>query len=180
MFLNRRVKYVMKSITRVRPIVLLGGVLLVCVALLALSSSASAQSGTSSDSVTLKVRTLAASGKLSVGEALSLKAKVEDLRPQLEELPFKKYRVLTTRVVTFPKKKKTTVPLRDDERLDLRMHYWKDGRMGLWLHWWGRKGEELLNTRMPLSSEVPIVVGADEHQPDRAKVLAVTLVDDEQ
>ena len=123
----------------------------------------------------LQVRTLEADGKKAGGRA-SISQKANDLMEHLEELPFGRYQLVSQKVVRLPKKKKTTVALKDGEQLEVRMHYLKDDRMGLWLHWLDGTGMELLNTRMHLSCGVPIVVGADHPEQGTARVLAVNVV----
>jgi hypothetical protein len=172
---------------------------LVCIALGVLVTGAvAAEPGASPDSVTieradgresltirdhagqllkLKVRLLEASGKLRADSELTIDDAAKDLAPHLSSLPFARYSTVDSQAIEVVARQKVEADIADTDRLAVRVQYLHEDRIGIWLNWHDGRGTELLNTRLHISKDMPVVVGADavDGKQGVARILAVTI-----
>lgn len=129
--------------------------------------------------VNLLVRTLLASKPMDASEGhekhrVKLDQNIKDLRTKLEQLPYKKFQMLSSRTISVPPKKKVPLKIDSDSNLNFRLLYANEHRAGIWLNWLDSSGMELLNTRMHFNCTEPMVAGT-ENTDEEARLVAVSV-----
>ena len=139
--------------------------------MLALSLSfqrlALADDQTVSDCSTVKVyvRTIEASDpiKTESGNAstASIDSELTDLQSKLARLPFRSFRLISSRQEELVLKKRDTLSLPNGQTLSFRPIYTDHSRVGLWLSWRDKSGTDILNTRLHFDSDDSVLTGTD-------------------
>ena len=151
--------------------ILLAGTLILASPGLSLADDDSTDSGL----VKVYVRTIQANESLSgAGEHsdISLDSALEDLKPKLEKLPFKDFRLLGSREEQLSLKKKDVITLPNGQSLAFRPIYMEKKRVGLWLSWKESNGASILNTRVHFDSDDCVLTGTDSGS-DSGLILAI-------
>jgi len=116
--------------------------------------------------IRLEIRTLRAKNEKGersqqISTPVSLDSTLEDLRPKLQKLHFRKYKLLGTEVTDVGLLQKVTVPLISGDTLTVRLLEVANRRIGLWLKWRDKAGNEVLDTRMHFNSGESMLAGTD-------------------
>jgi hypothetical protein len=102
-------------------------------------------------------------------------AEITDLRPQLENLPYRRFKLLASQEVPLQLKKHQLFRLRNGELLGLRLLYRNGERAGISLDWHDIGGAEILTTRLHFNCSGAVVTGTNKSR-DRANILALSVV----
>jgi len=150
---------------------LAAGIALLAAPLISMAEDENAETG----AVKVFVRTIKASEALSAATEhtdISLDASLEDLKPKLEKLPFKDFRLLGSREEQLSLKKKDVITLPNGQSLAFRPIYMEKKRVGLWLSWKESNGASILNTRVHFDSDDSVLTGTDS-EADCGLILAI-------
>lgn len=140
---------------------------------------------TTSPVVAIKVRVIRATNPIVVGSPLTENAKasyqidmdeeLSDISLKLRHLQFLTFKMVSKDELLIPLKKKESVNLSDRTVLTIRPIYLSDNRVGMWLKWTDKSGEQvLLDTRMHFDSEESMLAGTENHSGDGGLILAIS------
>ncbi|NLF24951.1 MAG: hypothetical protein GX589_04745 [Deltaproteobacteria bacterium] len=150
-----------------------------CLALFAVASPSTAEprskviSKEQTNEVTLRVRAIRAHGvmlkKVKTAEDRKgartkpqyLDQELADLESKLRALPYRTYRLITSREVVLPVMKQQTVRLQGGQTLNLRLLYADRARIGMWLNWLNKAGSTLLDTRVHFNRGEVMLTGTE-------------------
>lgn len=142
---------------------------------------AKTQPGVRQGAVKLKVRLIQAVEKIDVNEnsvAIRIDSRLEDLADKLKKLPFRNFNLLLSEGVRVPLMKKESIALIGDQVLHLRPLYCDQEKIGMWLKWSDRSGDEILDTRMHFHPDQSMLVGTDlVNNPKNGLILALEVVE---
>ncbi|MCO6429852.1 MAG: hypothetical protein J5J00_03245 [Deltaproteobacteria bacterium] len=113
--------------------------------------------------ISINIRTIKASDpKTSVSHGIDVDSRLEDLRAKLAHLNFRTFKMISVDEVSLPLKKKGSVELSERTFLTLRPLYYDAERIGIWLKWTDKSGEQvLLDTRMHFTAGESMLTGTD-------------------
>jgi hypothetical protein len=123
--------------------------------------------------VTLRVRAIRAHGlivkKAKAAEERKgtrtkpqyLDQELADLETKLHALPYRTYRLITSREVVLPVMKRQTLRLQGGQTLNLRLLYADPARIGMWLNWLNKAGNTLLDTRVHFNRTEAMLTGTE-------------------
>ncbi len=121
--------------------------------------------------VEVKVRVVKADNEENhAGRAVD--ARLGDLQSKLERLPFHRFSVLSTESLVIPIKRKQTMTLASGQTLTLRPVYCEQEKIGLWLRWAEKNGDEILDTRLHVNPGESMIAGTDS-SPSSGLILAI-------
>jgi hypothetical protein len=125
----------------------------------------------------LRIRVIEATGKVSANEGAFIDPTARDLEHSLRSLPFNRYLTIDNQSIELSARQRELVKIAEADTLGIRLQYLNEDKIGLWLNWHDAQGVELLNTRMHITKDMPVVVGADsvQEQPKAARILVVTI-----
>ncbi len=151
--------------------------------LVPLAHSEEGTTRSSHEGVVVQVRTVEASGMTPEqvkfrSEDLTLDRSLEDIRPKLQKLHFKSFRLLGSQSQKVSLMQKATIALVNGQSLTVRPLYISDNRIGMWLKWRDGSGAEILDTRMHFDSGESMITGS-EGDFGRGTVLAIDVTDGE-
>ena len=161
------------------------------IASLVCSTLASAQVTCAEDqSVHLLIRTIRASSRIdsepkqavslnnlmsetsTENEGIAVDQELLDLKPKLELLPFHSFRLIASKEQEISLKKRDLVLLPNSQTLAFRPIYMENKRVGMWINWRDKYGEEILNTRIHFDPNNPVITGTDT-SPNSGLILAI-------
>ncbi len=123
--------------------------------------------------VNVRVRTIAASLLSKDGsEQLLIDQALGDLRKQLEKLPFRSFKVITSDSQLIPLMRKEVLKLPTGDVLSYRPLYFKENRISLWLNWVDKEGNRVLDTRIHFNPDQSVIVGTERAE-ENGIVLAI-------
>ena len=131
------------------------------------------------EKVKLKVRLLQASDKTMLGfssftDDRVLEPQLEDLRTQLETLPYDSFKTVSSEKIVLPIKKANNLALSNGHSVMLKPLSVHGQEISLWLNWKDENGDCLLDTRMHFDSSQAMIAGTD-HSPDSGLLLAINV-----
>ncbi len=103
---------------------------------------------------------------------VSLDSRLSDLRPRLEKLSFRSYRLISDETRSIGLTRREVFIMNDGAHLSVRPLYLEKGKVGMWLKWEDKLGMPLLDTRMQFSPGESFLTGTD-HNPASGIILAV-------
>ena len=101
--------------------------------------------------------------------------KLRDLGRKLRQLPYKSYHMLSSQHVPVPVDQRQELSLSGGQVLKYRLIYVNKKKVGMWLRWEDRFGQELLDTRMHFSCSESMVTGT-ENSDNSGSILAVRVL----
>ncbi len=133
--------------------------------------------GGAAQSVTVEVRTVEASDPLpqlpqSEAVLINVAAQLDDLRPQLQKLHYRSFKLLGVQSQVVQLLQKGTLVLVNGHSLTVRPLYVSSKRIGLWLKWRDNTGVEVLDTRMHFDPGESMLAGT-ESEGRKGVVLAI-------
>jgi hypothetical protein len=131
------------------------------------------------DKVKIKVRLLQASDKTMLGFSSFttdriLEPQLQDLRTQLETLPYDSFKIVSNEKIVLPIKKSNNLALSNGHSVVLKPLSVNGREISLWLNWKDESGDCLLDTRMHFDSSEAMIAGTD-HSPDSGLLLAINV-----
>lgn len=106
---------------------------------------------------------------------LEIDRRISDLQSKLQNLHYSRFRMVSSYQDVVPLMKKRVMQLDQGQSLAVRPLYIRSDRIGLWLRWVDRNGEQLLDTRMHFEPDESIVSGFDVDGGEAGTVLAVNV-----
>lgn len=126
--------------------------------------------------VSLVVRMIKASGVMEKNRdhhsAPEIDARLDDIKINLEQLPYRKFSFISTIEVPVAMRKRKTIRLPGANVLDVRLLYIDKDKTGMWVQWSDKEGSEVLDSRLHFYSGESVVVGTDATD-DAAYILAL-------
>lgn len=128
------------------------------------------------EAVTITVRTIEATQPISADEqgqpAQSVESPLEDLKSKLQEIPYKNFRLVSSKEERFCLKKRQSMQLPNGQALSFRPIYMDGKKVGLWINWKDHDGAQILDTRLHFNSDDSVITGTD-HVTGSGTVLAI-------
>jgi hypothetical protein len=127
--------------------------------------------------IKLRIRVIEATGKHSSSNEVVVDNESRDLETALRALPFANYQIIDNQAIEMAARQRQVIEIANADTLGVRLQYLTPNKIGIWLNWHDSTGVELLNTRMHITKDMPVVVGADapEGQALKARILVVTI-----
>ena len=137
-----------------------------------LATSPGVEVGTVSQ-VEVNVRVVKAENDIDDGyTSPRLDVRLDDIRAKLEQLPFRHFSYLSSERVIIPIKRKQIVTFASGQTLALRPVYCEQEKIGLWLRWSEKNGDEILDTRLHVNPGESMLAGTDS-SPTTGLILAI-------
>lgn len=134
------------------------------------------------ESVTVRVRSVRATGVLNSQDnsPIEVESDLEDLSPKLKKLHYRKFTLLDTQQRKVTLMQRETMLLIDGNKLTVKPLYVQAQehtdrkRVGMWISWLDKTGEEILDTRMHFTCGENMVTGTDGTE-DSGLILAISV-----
>lgn len=103
-------------------------------------------------------------------------ARLADLSPQLEKLPFRRFSFVGGDRRVIPMRGKQVIPLKGGQSVVIRPLYFESNKFGMALKWMDSAGDAILDTRMYFDPGESMLAGTDSLSgPEDGVLLAVTV-----
>lgn len=154
---------------------------IVGVTFLALIITVSTALAEDASKILVRVRAIRASQSINdagnvkpiASQKIEVDPRLADISVKLRQLHFRNFRLVSNDQVAIPLRKKESINLTEKTVLSLRPLYVDDERIGMWIKWTDRSGQQvLLDTRMHFDSEESMLTGTDS-QEDSGLILAI-------
>jgi len=159
--------------------ILLGAVALFNIQITPIPAFADETPVSESNQVRVFVRTIQASDPLDANavadHSVAVDQNLSDLRVKLSSLPFKSFRLISSKEEDLCLRRKETMHLPNGQSLAFRPMYMDEQRVGLWLSWKDESGSDILNTRIHFNTADSVLTGTDA-SPDTGLILAIKAV----
>lgn len=110
-------------------------------------------------------------------QELRLDKRLEDLRPKLQRLNFRTFRLISSAHTSLPMTRRETIGLSNGHTLIVRPIGADIETICLWLKWLDQKGHPILDTRLHVPRNESILAGTD-HSADSGMILAISVGED--
>lgn len=108
---------------------------------------------------------------------LKLDQRLEDLRPKLQRLNYRSFKLVASAHKSLPMTRRETIGLSNGHTLTVRPIGSDDDTICLWLKWEDQAGNPILDTRVHVPRNESILAGTD-HSADSGLILAISVGED--
>ena len=117
--------------------------------------------------IKISVRTIQATNPLDSGQdgqeiqAAHVPEEISDLAPKLSQIPFSSFSLLESKEQIISLGQRETMQLPNGQSLVFRPMYMDNKRVGIWLNWKDKDGDEILNTRVHFDADDSVLTGTE-------------------
>ena len=110
-----------------------------------------------------------------VEHEVELSTELDPYKDELHSLPYNSFEIKNIQQFSLPLDEVQEIDLPDSEVLKVRVFYSNHEKSCLWLQWLDFDKRELLNTRIHLRSDKPVIVGSEVADGVGGRILTIKL-----